>query len=294
MLFIQRVESVKKLFLGALFSGNELNIVNQQHTHSVKALAEAEHLVETQRVDHFNRKLFRAHIAQPRRWIPLLDGMPNGTHQVRLAHAYSAVQKQRVVCLGRLLGNRPRRCVRELIRLANHKRIKRVPRVQLMVPALEIQLGLLDRRCCSHCNSRHRLFFGADILYPHCRYAQFVKNGLHDLAVSAREHVAKHGCGNLHVNDIRIGPVQPGWLEPGVKGIDADSGFYALQELVPQVCRFAFFAKLNRRRDLLLYAAVKSSHAKLNTSLHLSSLERAPAQLRGTIDWHRLASWRGC
>jgi hypothetical protein len=41
-----------------------------------------------------------------------------------------------------------------------------------------------------------------------------------------------------------------------------------------------------------LIAAVKSSHAKLNTSLHLSSLELAPAQLRGTIDWHHAASWR--
>ena len=39
-----------------------------------------------------------------------------------------------------------------------------------------------------------------------------------------------------------------------------------------------------------LTVAVKSSHAKLNTSLLLSSLELAPAQLRGTIEWHHPAS----
>lgn len=51
-----------------------------------------------------------------------------------------------------------------------------------------------------------------------------------------------------------------------------------------------YFGALSGRRTSSLIAAVKSSHAKLNTSLPLSSLELAPAQLRGTMEWHRPAS----
>jgi len=88
---------VKNFFLRAFFSHDELNIVDQQHVHCMKPLAEAEHLVESQGVDHFNRKFFRAHVAQPRRRIALLDGMPDGMHQVRLTHSHPTVKKQRIV-----------------------------------------------------------------------------------------------------------------------------------------------------------------------------------------------------
>jgi len=38
LLFVERVERVKKLFLRTLLARNELNIVNQQHVHRVEAV----------------------------------------------------------------------------------------------------------------------------------------------------------------------------------------------------------------------------------------------------------------
>jgi len=53
--------------------------------------------------------------------------------------------------------------MREFVGLSDDKGIERIARVQLMVAALKIQLGLLpsgdDRR------GMHRLFFGADVLH---------------------------------------------------------------------------------------------------------------------------------
>ncbi len=53
---------MKKLFLRPLFSRDELNIVNQQHVHGVETVAETDHAVKTQGIDHFDGELFRAHI----------------------------------------------------------------------------------------------------------------------------------------------------------------------------------------------------------------------------------------
>src|SRR6266478_7453781 len=99
----------------------------------MKPLAEAEHLVESQGVDHFNRKFFRAHVAQLRRRIALLDGMPDGMHQVRLTHSHPTVKKKRIVRFRWLLRDRSRSRMRKFVRLADHKRVKGVARVQLMI-----------------------------------------------------------------------------------------------------------------------------------------------------------------
>ncbi len=192
----------------------------------MKPLAEAEHLVESQGVDHLNHKFFRAHVAQPRRRIALLDGMPDGMHQVRLTHSPSTVKKQRIVRFRWLLRDRSRSRMRKFVRLADHKRVKRVARVRLMIAAFKIQPRLFHRSRCGGGRRGHRLFFGADILHPHRRNAELVKNSLHDFAVRARQHLAKDGGGNLDINYVPIRAIQPGRLKPGVESIDADSGFY--------------------------------------------------------------------
>ena len=219
---------MEKFFLRPFFSRDKLNVIDQQHVYRMKPFAKAEHLVETQRIDHFNRKFFRAHVTQPRRRIALLDGMPNCMHQVRLAHAHAAIKKQRVVRFRWLLRHRPRSRMRKFVRLANHERIERIPRIQLVIAAFKVQPRLLDRSCCRRpgWRCRHRLFFRAHILHPHRRHANLMKNRFDDFAVSARQHLPEHRRRNLHVNHVRVRTIQPRWLEPGRKGIDTDTRFY--------------------------------------------------------------------
>jgi len=64
-------------------------------------------------------------------------------HQVGLAHAHAAVEEERVISLGRLLGDRARGCMRKLIGFADDKAVEGIARVQLMIAAFKIQLGLL-------------------------------------------------------------------------------------------------------------------------------------------------------
>ncbi len=55
------------------------------------------HLVVAQRVDHVIRKLLARHVADGRLRLAPLHLVPDGLHQMRLAHAHAAVEEQRVV-----------------------------------------------------------------------------------------------------------------------------------------------------------------------------------------------------
>ena len=74
--------------------------------------------------------------------IAALQRVADGLHQMRLAQAHSAVEKERVVGFGRLLGDRSGRGVRELVGSADDERVERVARVELVVGGIEIELGL--------------------------------------------------------------------------------------------------------------------------------------------------------
>jgi len=52
--------------------------------------------------------------------------MPNGLHQVRLAHAYSAIEEERVISLGRTFSHGLGRCMGKLVPRANDKCAKSV------------------------------------------------------------------------------------------------------------------------------------------------------------------------
>src|SRR6476620_659212 len=77
-----------------------------------------------------------------------------------------------------------------------------------------------------------------------------MENRFDNFAVGTGKHLPEDRSGNLNEYYIRFGAVQPCRLEPGVESIDADTGFHAFQESVPEVCRFPLFAKLNCRRHL--------------------------------------------
>src|SRR4029077_6376604 len=80
------------------------------------------------------------------------------------------------------------------------------------------------------------------------RRSELMKDGLYDVAVSARQNLPEDRAGNLHGKRLALGPAQPRRLEPRRKRIDADAGLHALKQLVPQVGRFAVTPGLDRSR----------------------------------------------
>ena len=115
LLIVERVESVEELFLRALFSGDELNVVNEKEIHGAVAIAETDHAIEAQGIDHVVGEFFSADVGEAKRGIALLHHVANGLHQVSLAQANSSVEEERVVGLRRLLGDGESGGVRELI-----------------------------------------------------------------------------------------------------------------------------------------------------------------------------------
>src|ERR1041385_2609663 len=90
---------MEKFFLGALFLSEELDIINQQYVHVAEFIAEADHLVVTQRIDHLISEFFTRDVADRSLRLPPLYLMSNGLHQVGLSHAHAAIQKEWVVGL---------------------------------------------------------------------------------------------------------------------------------------------------------------------------------------------------
>ena len=143
---MQRIEGVEELLLGALFLRQELNVVHQQHVHIAELIAEADHLVIAQRVDHLVSKFLAGEIANGGLRLAALYLMSNGLHQVGLAHSNAAVEEQRVVGLGGTLCYRLGGSVRELIAGADHESLEGVAGIQQR-SAIPIKARLGLPRC---------------------------------------------------------------------------------------------------------------------------------------------------
>ena len=115
-----------------------------------------------------------------------------------------------------------------------------------MIAAFEIQLGLLnagERR-----SGRNGFFLGAYVLDFHIGRAHLMEDGFDDFAVSTAEDLTEDCRGDLDEQGVTLRAAQARGLEPGRVGVDADSGFNQIQELIPEVLDFAFTAKLNCSR----------------------------------------------
>ncbi len=180
LLIVQRVEGMEELFLGALGAGDELDIVDHQHVHVAEAVAKSGHALEADRGDHFVGEFLGADVDEPQRRSAALQLVADRLHQMRLAEAHSAVEKQRVVGFRGLFSDGDGRGMRELIRRADDKFVERVARIQLRVRSVEIELALCRGSCWL---SRQRLGIGANELKGHLRLADFGEHGAQKLAV---------------------------------------------------------------------------------------------------------------
>ncbi len=147
---MKRVESMEEFFLGALAAGQELHVVEDQRIDPAKFLAKLAHLVAAQRIDHLVHENFGRHEQNFSRPIAAgPDMVPDGGHQVSLAEAHPAINEKRVVFLARLIGDRLRRGMRELIGRSHHELRETVARVQGRMP-------ISTRRGCRRRTTRCR------------------------------------------------------------------------------------------------------------------------------------------
>ena len=97
-----------------------------------------------------------------------------------------------------------------------------------MVAALKIQLRLPRLGRGSRRRGLYRFFLAADVLYLHVGRAEFKEHRLDDVPVRAGENLPENRAGNLDIESVALGPVQPGGLEPGGEGVNAYPGFDVL------------------------------------------------------------------
>ncbi len=138
---MQGVEGVEELFLGALFLGKELNVVDQQHVHIAELVAEAGHLVVAQRVDHLVGELLAGYVADGGLGLLPLDFVADGLHQVGLPHSHATIKEERVVGLRGTLGDRLAGGVGKLVSAPDHEGVEGVSGIQLC-RAIPVETGL--------------------------------------------------------------------------------------------------------------------------------------------------------
>ena len=127
---VQRVEGVEELLLRRLLARQELDVVDQQDVHVAVALAERVRLAVADGVDELVGELLRAHVPHPGARVEAARVVPDRVQQVRLAEPRLPVDEQRVVRLGRRLGDGDRRGVREAVGGADDEGVEEVLRVQ--------------------------------------------------------------------------------------------------------------------------------------------------------------------
>ena len=123
---VHAVEGVEKLFLDALFPGEELDVVDQQNV--VRPVPRLE-LVETfvlQMGDEIVHEGLAREVPRAERGGLGREVVGDRLQQVGFPQARRAVDEQRVVGLRRRLGHRERRGVREPVRRADHEVVERV------------------------------------------------------------------------------------------------------------------------------------------------------------------------
>ena len=126
---VQFVEGVEELFLRAFLRTERLDIVDQQHIRGAVARAQLRHALVLDSADHLVREALAGGVDDPH--APARhQRAPDGVHQMRLPHAHSAVNEQRIVAARRIHRHRLRRRMRKLIARADDERFKRELRIQ--------------------------------------------------------------------------------------------------------------------------------------------------------------------
>ncbi len=171
--------------------------------------------------------------------------MPDGLHQVGLAHAHAAIEEQRIVGLRGPLGHGQRGGMRELVAVADHEGIERVLGVQLR-RAVEVEARLLRagarRRAVNPPlwrNARdrgRRRAFGDHELHVLELEPQILDRLLDEVGV-AFAHLPEFGRRHANVQRHSLAVAVTQRLKPGIVGVAIDLLFQRVQNTRPGIRR---------------------------------------------------------
>ena len=130
MRFVECVEGMEKFFLDTLFTGKELNVVNEQDVGLAITLAEFNELVVLDPIDELVGELFTGKVGHPCVWALTNHLLSDGMQQVGLAKSYSSIKEQGIVGFTRRLSNGKSGAVSHSIIGSNDKGVKSVERVE--------------------------------------------------------------------------------------------------------------------------------------------------------------------
>ncbi len=128
---VQRIEGVEELLLGALFSGKELNVIDQQHIYTAETIAETDHPVVLDGVDHLVGELLGGEIDDGAVGLTQLDLMADRLHEVGLAHTHAAIEEERIVGLAGSGGDGQSGGMGKLVSAADDEAAEGVARIEL-------------------------------------------------------------------------------------------------------------------------------------------------------------------
>ena len=249
---------MEELLLGTLLAGDELDVVHQQYIHGMEAIAEGDHAVKAQRVDHLHGELLGANIGEPHRRDALFDRVAHGLHQVGLAHAHPAVQEQRVVGFRGRVGHGQGGRVGKLVRCPDHKCVKGVARVELMLYGIKVEPRLLDCRCGrARGRAGGRLRFRADKVEPRIRETNLKQNCLQQLAIGFRQPLAEKPRRHPHQQLAVLNAFLPGRAKPGSKTMRVDAALHVLEDLLPRIHRLVALAELEKMTPATISTGVE-------------------------------------
>ena len=126
MRLVEIVERVEELLLGPFLAGDELDVVDQEQVDVAVLGAELRGSVVADGVDELVGEALGGEVEKTQCWIQTGDLVTDGVEEMGLAETDAAVDEQRVVGLGRELGDRLAGRLRELVGVADDEGVERV------------------------------------------------------------------------------------------------------------------------------------------------------------------------
>jgi hypothetical protein len=221
---VEGVEDVEELLLRPVLSGDELDVVDEQHVGAAVLLPERRQPLEADGVDHLVDEAVGGDVGELQVPVAGLDVVPDRVHEMGLAEADPAVEEEGVVGLRGDLGDRAGGRVGELVRRAHHEAVEGV---------LGIERGGRSRIVFG----RLRDGLGGLALEGDADLAPIqLRQGLRDHAlVVLREPVLELGVRHVDAEQGALEDQVVGGLEPGGEAVTVHLGFDPCEDLVPEV-----------------------------------------------------------
>ena len=122
--FIKRVEGVKELFLGSVFTGEELHVVHKENINASVFLSKSYHSVVLDGADKLVDKILRRDIGDFHAGVFVENIVGNSMHQMSFAQTHTAVNKKGIIRFCRKVCNGKRGRMGKLVKRADDKVFK--------------------------------------------------------------------------------------------------------------------------------------------------------------------------